>query len=103
MTPRCWVLVLALALVLAAGCAPRATLSIAPEATAPMSVVQACELAQARCSRCHSTDRIVHAHVVDWQPYVRRMRLMPGSAIPPSEEPVIVRCLAFRMRSMEAP
>jgi len=58
-----------------------------------------CELAQRRCARCHTTGRITQTRVAqprDWQRYVHRMRLMPGSAIPPTDEAPITRCLVFR-------
>lgn len=89
-------------LLIVMGCAPHVTVTVEPE-VAPASIVAACQLAQVRCSRCHTVDRIVHAHVTDWLPQVRRMRLMPGSAIPPREEPDIVRCLVFRNSALEVP
>ncbi len=54
-----------------------------------------CELAEYRCSRCHTFERVGRARVSpgQWHGYVRRMRLMPGSNIPPEEEPAIARCL----------
>ncbi len=66
----------------------------------PAGIVDACELASHRCSRCHSLDRILRSRLVepnDWRNYVHRMRLMPGSAIPPDEESTLVRCLVFRV------
>jgi hypothetical protein len=66
----------------------------------PADIARACDLASQRCSRCHSIERVVHAHIVEpqeWQRYVHKMRLMPGSDIPPGEEPVIARCLVFRV------
>ncbi len=59
---------------------------------------QDCELTGRRCSRCHTIDRIEAAHVRDpdtLRGYVNRMRRMPGSGIPPEEEPVITRCLQY--------
>ena len=66
---------------------------------APADIADACELANRRCSRCHSIDRVARARITEpmqWQSYVHRMRLMPASGIPPEEEHTIVRCLVFR-------
>jgi hypothetical protein len=66
---------------------------------APTEITAACSLAGQRCSRCHSIDRVERAHISQpeaWREYVRRMRLMPGSGIPPEEELAIVQCLVFR-------
>ncbi|MEJ7601384.1 MAG: hypothetical protein WKG01_26005 [Kofleriaceae bacterium] len=64
----------------------------------PAVVVASCNLAHVRCSRCHTLDRVLEARVTepaDWRRYVRRMRLMPDSAIKSAEEPALVRCLVF--------
>ena len=66
----------------------------------PSAVVDACDLARTRCSRCHTPERIQHAsntQPADWQRTVHRMRLMPGSAIRTDEESALVRCFVFRM------
>jgi hypothetical protein len=66
----------------------------------PPEVASACELANQRCSHCHPIDRVLRAHISepsDWRRYVHRMRLMPASGIPPREEPIITRCLVFRV------
>ncbi len=58
-----------------------------------------CELAERRCARCHSIERVERAQIVvprQWRDYVHRMRLMPGSNVPPDEERPITRCLVFR-------
>lgn len=62
------------------------------------SVQAACQLVSRRCSRCHSLDRVLQAHVdaPQWPDYVHRMRLMPGSGIPPAEEEILVHCLVYR-------
>ena len=65
---------------------------------APGGLRTECSIAERRCSRCHPLDRIVDARVASpagWQSYVRRMRLTPGSGIPVTDEPAIVRCLVF--------
>ncbi len=65
----------------------------------PQDIVASCELANRRCSRCHSVERILRAQItepIEWTHYVHKMRLMPGSDIPPSEEPIIARCLVYR-------
>jgi hypothetical protein len=78
----------------------------------PNDIPAACELANHRCSRCHSVQRILRAHITEpheWERYVHKMRLMPGSDIPPSEEHTLARCLVFRVEgnaglaTLEAP
>ena len=72
---------------------------VALESGAPNPITAACALAGRRCSRCHTIDRVERAHISQpeaWREYVRRMRLMPGSGIPPEEELAIVQCLVFR-------
>ena len=67
--------------------------------TAPVEIRLGCALAENRCTRCHTIDRILGARVVSpqhWQAYVHRMRLQPESGIMPDEEPPIVRCLVYR-------
>lgn len=58
----------------------------------------ACQLAERRCSHCHSLDRILVARVSrpeQWSRYVERMRRMPSSGIARHESPIIVRCLVY--------
>lgn len=65
----------------------------------PPEIVESCELARTRCSRCHSIERVIHAPVttpVEWRSYVHRMRLMPGSAILAEEEPRVAACFIYR-------
>lgn len=55
-----------------------------------------CSLAARRCSRCHGLERIEHSGIREpsmLRAYVHRMRLMPGSGIPPDEEAMIAHCL----------
>lgn len=87
------------ALSLAAGCGgqePRDLSGAARLAGADVSLQKACQLADRRCSHCHPIDRVLVAGVrepADWENYVHRMRLTPGSGITAREEPAIVRCL----------
>lgn len=95
--------ILALGLVGVLSCASdigRASPSLLlPDASAaPARLRTDCAIAGRRCSRCHPLDRITNTRVASlagWQSYVRRMRLIPSSGIPQSEEPAIVRCLVF--------
>lgn len=63
-----------------------------------LDVPAACRLVNRRCSRCHTIDRVLQARisVEEWPGYVRRMRLMPSSGIPPEDEPLLTRCLTYR-------
>ncbi len=66
----------------------------------PQRIADACDLARTRCSRCHTTDRILSTRMSrpeDWRSAVHRMRLMPGSAIRTDEEARLVSCFVFRM------
>jgi hypothetical protein len=66
---------------------------------APVDVRLGCALAETRCTRCHTIDRILSARVgspAHWQDYVHRMRLQPQSGILPDEERPILGCLVFR-------
>jgi hypothetical protein len=74
-------------------------------AGAPAQIRASCALAAARCSRCHTLDRVVDAPATDptyWRVYVHRMRLTPGSGIRPDEEDPILRCLIYRSFGPEA-
>ncbi|MBK9033569.1 MAG: hypothetical protein IPL61_20285 [Myxococcales bacterium] len=65
----------------------------------PADVRTACHLADERCTRCHSLDRVLALDPdgpADWVRYVRRMRLTPGSAISAIDERAIVACLQYR-------
>jgi hypothetical protein len=80
---------------------PRTTtptlLSDAPPA--PPEIREACAIAETKCTRCHSLDRVLVARAEsphDWESRVDRMRLFPASGISPTEGSVIVRCLVFR-------
>jgi hypothetical protein len=88
---------LGVALLLCSACRYHPTLS-AQVSGAPREIVAACQLAESRCSRCHVIDRVTHAQIdspQQWQYYVHRMRLQPGSAISDAEEPTLVRCLVY--------
>jgi hypothetical protein len=70
----------------------------APEPS-PVEVRLGCALAESRCTRCHTADRIINARVDSpshWRDYVHRMRLQPQSGILPDEEAPILRCLVYR-------
>jgi hypothetical protein len=65
----------------------------------PVEVRLGCALAETRCTRCHTVDRILSSSlssVEHWRSYVHRMRLQPQSGILPDEELPILRCLAYR-------
>jgi hypothetical protein len=65
---------------------------------APPDIVEACTLAQRKCTACHDRDRIDDAQMneADWTDTVTRMRRFPGSNISPAEGQVILRCLLHR-------
>ena len=63
------------------------------------SVKEGCQIAQKKCTRCHTIERLLVTSPSDphgWRRYVRRMRLMPSASIETNEEPKIVKCLVFR-------
>ena len=66
---------------------------------APVDIRLGCALAESRCTRCHTIDRILNARVISphhWQAYVHRMRLQSQSGIQPDEESPILHCLVYR-------
>ena len=87
---------LCLSLVVLVGCAQSAIPSITPDTS--VDITAACRLVNRRCTRCHTIDRVLRAEVQaeQWPGYVRRMRLMPSSGIPPEDEPLLARCLTYR-------
>ena len=94
---------LAIAVLACCACAPAMMLSAPPNA--PSDVVAGCEIANHRCSHCHTTERVKLAHVsnaVQWQWYVARMRLMPRSGISVTDQHAIVRCLVARSFGVDA-
>ncbi len=90
----------ALLLLALASCADPNPLLVTNRAnTPPDDIVAACDLARTRCSRCHPIERVTHARITapdEWRAYVHKMRLMPGSAIPAAEEPVLASCFIYR-------
>jgi hypothetical protein len=67
--------------------------------TSPVDIRLGCALAESRCTRCHTVDRILNARVDSpshWRDYVHRMRLQPQSGILPDEESPILHCLVYR-------
>lgn len=89
-----------LVLVVLVACAKGATPAFSSDGSTA-AVSEACQLVNRRCSRCHPLDRVLQAHVAAprWPDYVHRMRLMPGSGIPPAEEQILIQCLSFRSAS----
>ena len=74
-----------------------ASLKLPPDA--PQELRDACEVADHRCSRCHSADRILEVRVSDEreiETLVRRMRQKPESDISLIDQEVITKCLAYR-------
>lgn len=66
---------------------------------APADLHRACALAEERCSRCHTLERVAHAEIASpahWQDEVARMRRFAGSAISRRDGDVIARCLVYR-------
>ena len=73
---------------------------------APVEVRTACAVAESRCTRCHTIDRILNARIdspASWQIYVHRMRLQPQSGILPDEEAPIWRCLVYHSFGSKVP
>ncbi len=58
------------------------------------------ELFSRKCSRCHSLDRPLHAHVGanGWLEYVQRMSRHPGAGITFAEQREIALFLAYYSR-----
>ena len=85
--------------VLFSSCAsPPGRLTFEVDSRAPPDIVNACRLADHRCSRCHPIERIINGRVSSfeqWQAVVHRMSLQLGSAIAVEEEPALVRCLTY--------
>ncbi len=93
-TDRVWIA--GVIAVVSLGCTNYVAPRLDPGPDAPALARTGCELAERRCSRCHSIDRVLSARIgapVQWQRYVRRMRLVPASGIAPFEERPIVACL----------
>jgi len=66
---------------------------------APADLQRACALAEERCSRCHTLERVAHAEIASpahWQDQVARMRRLAGSAISRRDGDDISRCLVYR-------
>lgn len=79
-------------------CTHRATtLRLGPDA--PQEIRDGCEVADHRCSRCHSADRVVEVRASDpeqLETLVRRMRQKPQSDISSIDQYVITRCLVYQ-------
>jgi hypothetical protein len=79
--------------------APSASTRLAAPPGASPEIESACRLAAARCTRCHTVDRVLFAKVESprhWEWYVTRMRRQPQSGITEEEGSTIVRCLVAR-------
>jgi hypothetical protein len=66
---------------------------------APGGIQQACQLAEVRCSSCHTLERITnapHRTEREWAWQVEKMRLMPASGISEADANVILKCLIYR-------
>lgn len=75
----------------------KASLELPPDA--PQDLRDACEVADHRCSRCHSADRILEVRASDRreiETLVRRMRQKPESDISLIDQEVITQCLVYR-------
>jgi hypothetical protein len=70
-----------------------------PDLPATPALRAACAVAERKCTRCHSLDRVLVAQVMrpkQWEIYVGRMRRMTASGITAHDAPPIVRCLVYR-------
>lgn len=64
----------------------------------PAELRQPYAIFEVRCSKCHTLDRPLNAHIVDkahWDRYVARMRRMPGSGISPRDANEILKFLYY--------
>jgi hypothetical protein len=85
--------------VVAASLCTHGAASLRVGAEAPQAIHEACEVADHRCSRCHSADRIVEVRAtepVELETLVRRMRQKPESDISALDQDAIARCLVYR-------
>lgn len=89
----------AIAVLLFASMCTRSSASLKLPPDAPSDLRDACEVADHRCSRCHSADRILEVRVTDKREIenlVRRMRQKPESDISLIDQEVITQCLVYR-------
>ncbi len=66
---------------------------------APLAIRDDCVLAEEKCTRCHTIGRVLLAQArtrAEWEPFVRRMRLMASSGITEHDADAVLRCLEFR-------
>ncbi|MGE5187126.1 MAG: hypothetical protein ACM31C_33985 [Acidobacteriota bacterium] len=66
---------------------------------APLPIREDCVLAEEKCTRCHTIGRVLMAQAhtrAEWEPFVRRMRLMASSGITEHDADAVLRCLEFR-------
>jgi hypothetical protein len=91
-------LALLLAAALVGSCAEAPHGFLAGVAAPPPEIQQACDLATAKCARCHPIERVTVYRGIGparWGMYVEQMRLKPSSAITPSDAEIIFHCLQF--------
>jgi hypothetical protein len=89
----------AVAILLFASVCTRSSASLKLPPDAPPDLRDACEVADHRCSRCHSADRILDVRVSDRreiETLVRRMRQKQESDISLIDQEVITKCLVYR-------
>lgn len=92
---------LALTVVTGTGCQPSGAQPrlVLDDPGAPADLQRACALAEDRCSRCHTLERVAHAEIASpahWQDQIARMRRLAGSAISRRDGDDISRCLVYR-------
>ena len=71
---------------------------------APSELRDACELVAAKCTQCHTIERVAATSRLDLPALpllVRRMRLKPGSGITQSDSDTILHCLLARATRTE--
>jgi hypothetical protein len=89
----------ALGVLIVASVCTRSSASLKLPPDAPSDLRAACEVADHRCSRCHSADRILDVRVSDQreiETLVRRMRQKPESDISLIDQEAITNCLVYR-------
>src|SRR5262245_530711 len=81
---------------------PRGSLLLPETTEAELQIREDCRLAETRCTRCHTTGRILVASMrtrAEWAPLVEKMRLMTSSGISRLDAEAVLRCLEYRGQS----
>ena len=81
------------------GCGRPVAVLLPDPTGAPPEIREACARAEEKCTRCHTTDRIVAAGPQTrfaLEKQVTRIRLMPSSGISKADATIIVECLVYR-------